>query len=133
MIVVIDDENLSVGSLIEEIIALGEEVIYLASARKAVAYIDEMADERYAFVIDVMMDAAGVFEESKTRGGKLTGLFLYAEIRARHKTAPVFLLTNLDEDELGTGIYADRNLEVRLKTETFYDDLANEVVRRYRA
>jgi len=131
MILFLDDE--STGNLFcEELETKQLPLQVFSRIDDAWEFLQKTTEEVSIAIIDVMMPPGDLFTLAETNDGLTSGLLFYERLRGKLKDCRVFFLTNLTSPEVEQAISKDENAQVRIKTDFFYDEFADEVESLYK-
>jgi CheY-like chemotaxis protein len=100
-ILIVDDEKIALPYYIQELELGGYSVELLSYAPEWQQLLKSPASTKAEmFILDIMMPAGGVYDQSKTGGGLLTGLYLAMDIRKLYPDTPILLWSSGSFPEL---------------------------------
>ncbi len=133
MILVLDDEPESVDLLVEELEEAGLPVTYATAADEAIEIIENSGESIEIAIVDIMLPPGDSFSRLETSDGLTTGVLVVERLRCRNTVCPIFLLTNLRAAQVVGLSESDPRIFLRIKTNVFYDDFADEIKEAYHA
>jgi CheY-like chemotaxis protein len=91
-ILIIDDEEIALRYYIQGLELEGYSVGVISHASECKQLINSQnPTPTDMFVLDIMMPSQGIYDESQTEGGLLTGLYLARDIRKIYQDIPILL------------------------------------------
>jgi len=126
MILFLDDEAQS-SLFLEELHEIGLPVQAFQSVDPALEFVESGLEPLLIAVVDVMMPTGNSLSLEETNDGLLTGVFVLERIRTKHSNCIIYLLTNLSSPELSERVKHDPKVYIRVKTDVFYDEFAEEI------
>ena len=132
MILYLDDElgpNMD-DFLLLELKELGLPVRPFRSVDTAWEFLSKKSKPLDVAIIDVMMPPGKLFDLESTRQGLTTGLHFYNKVR-EISDCPVYFITNVTAEIVQNAADDDSNAYFRVKTDHFYDELADEIEAAY--
>ena len=130
MILFIEEQETSADLYFEEMEARGLPVRLFLSVDSAWEFLDDlkaMKEPLDLVILDVMMPPGRLFEKRDTSDGLNTGLHFFRLLRERFPKVPIVFLTNRTAPIVAQTIAGDANTVVRIKSDTFPDEFAEEI------
>src|SRR4030095_436832 len=127
MILFVEEQEASADLYYDEMKRKSLPVHLFLSVDDAWQFLSEKAAPLDVAILDVMMPPGRLLQDVDTSDGLNTGLRFYELLRRHYPAVPVFLLTNLTTPIVGETIKADPNAWIRIKSDTFYDEFAEEI------
>lgn len=91
-ILIVDDEKVALRYYVQELELEGYSVELLTRASECKRLLDlQTPTTADMLVLDIMMPSQGIYHESKTDSGLLTGLYLARDIRKLYQDIPILL------------------------------------------
>ncbi len=131
MILVLDDEPSSVELLVEQLEDAGLPVTYATAADEAIEIIEDSGESIEIAVVDIMLPPGDSFSRLETSNGLTTGILIAELLRCKNTVCPIFLLTNSRAAQVVGLSESDPKIFLRIKTDVFYDDFAEEIKMAY--
>ena len=131
MILFMDDEP-TTDLFYNELEERGLPVRRFDNVDEAWDFLDRTSKPLDLAIIDVMMPPGELFSDIEVSDGLHTGLEFYRLLRQRYPAVIIYLLTNLTQPIVARTIENDRRAYLAVKTDRFYDELAEEIEELYR-
>jgi DNA-binding response OmpR family regulator len=131
MILFVDDESRHTISYPQDLACSGYEVVYQPSVDNAMHYFDANSAEIRLVILDLMMPPGKTFENVDTDDGLRTGVHFYYRVREKVPKLPVFILTNVSEDDVRAIFEGDENCMYFEKEHYLPYEITQEVKKLY--
>lgn len=116
MILMVDDEQWRNDSYLAELRLWGYQVHYERDVDEAWRWFEEHQGEIEAVILDIMMSPGKRYiADERTRGGLITGVLLYRDMRKVLPVLPVIFLTNVRFDLVADELQTERNVLILRK------------------
>lgn len=103
MILFIDDDKRRMKSYVDELEYSEYVVEFKSDVDSAIEFFKHNQKQVELVILDIMMPAGNIFNNTQTENGLRTGICLYQEIRKQKETIPIIIFTN-------TSISGDKSL-----------------------
>jgi CheY-like chemotaxis protein len=131
MILFLDDDHNN-NLFCEELKEKGLPLKVFSKVDEAWEFLETTDEPLHIAIIDVMMPPGDLFTLEYTNDGLITGVRFYERLREKSKGCRVFLLTNLTSSEVAQATLGDDNAKIRIKSDFFFDEFADEVEDAYK-
>lgn len=126
MILLVDDEKRYLENNVEELEALGHEVILKRRVEEALEILEKRIDKVDAVIVDIMIPS-GPFKESDTSNGLRTGIIMAQAIRLISSQVPIIFFTNVSDEDTAKKLAQPEGQWFLRKTDYFSHEFAAKV------